>query len=364
MGKKHWEKFVSNNGTFKKTDTIYREVYFINALWIVGISISIYFALINYFLFHIFMGTLFNLILIGSVLSVMAYFHITSDYETASMVTVISLIVMMSLVFYYFGHVDYVLVWGCLIPPVVHSLLSRKKAALTVMAFAIYLFFLIYYNFYHWEGQGFNLKAVQNIFGIMIAIVFVMRYFERSRTDAIVALEIKNRQLEKVSITDGLTGLFNRTKIDTVLEDEISRASRGGHPFSVIMIDIDHFKSINDRFGHLTGDQHLITVAQIMRDTCRQLDSIGRWGGEEFLIVCPETDEAGASTLANKLLKSIQDYPFESEKMITFSIGISSYKPLDTTDSLILRTDKALYQAKHNGRNRVEVSDEYKGILE
>ncbi|MEI7668290.1 MAG: GGDEF domain-containing protein, partial [Erysipelotrichaceae bacterium] len=125
--------------------------------------------------------------------------------------------------------------------------------------------------------------------------------------------------------------------------------------FSILMIDIDYFKSINDKFGHLIGDQHLIIVSQIMRNTCRSIDSIGRWGGEEFLIICPETDEEGATFLANKLLKAVQNYLFKPDQEITFSIGITHYQPFDTVDSLVLRADKALYLAKYNGRNRSQV---------
>ncbi|MEI7668241.1 MAG: GGDEF domain-containing protein [Erysipelotrichaceae bacterium] len=362
--KKYWERFILNNGHFKKTDILYREVYFINVLLMVAVINSLYFTFLNYFILDKPLGVYINLLAALLSLGLIVFFHTTNNYRITSLALVMMFVTILVIIITSAGFKNYTLIWSCFVPPLVYSLLGSRKAVHIIRAFLVYLFFIIFLNFYHWKSEGFNFESIQNIFGVLVCTMITMRYFVKSRNVALEILEEKNLQLEKASNTDRLTNIYNRTKIDKILEDEILRASRGGHPFSLVMIDIDHFKSINDRFGHIIGDQYLKMVAQIMRDTCRQLDSVCRWGGEEFLIVCPETDVIGATTLANKLLKTIRDYPFESDKSITFSIGVSTYKPLDSEDSLILRADKALYLAKNNGRNRVETVDSLTDILD
>lgn len=165
----------------------------------------------------------------------------------------------------------------------------------------------------------------------------------------------KNQQLEVLSVSDRLTGLFNRLHLDRVLEEEMARSQRGSGIFSVIMLDVDHFKSVNDTHGHQVGDQVLVSIARLLKDGAREIDVVGRWGGEEFLVVCRETGLAGARVLAEKLRESVAGFTFPVVDSKTCSFGVASLKPDEAIDALVARTDSALYQAKHNGRNRVEV---------
>jgi len=164
---------------------------------------------------------------------------------------------------------------------------------------------------------------------------------------------------KELSRLDSLTGIFNHTVIHQLLEAEIARAERYGLNLSLLMVDIDHFKRYNDTYGHPVGDQILRELVALLRRSCRSSDLIGRYGGEEFCIIAPQTDKMEALLLGERLVETVSKAEFlikgpeELSLNITISVGIASY-PQDATDkeTLLLRADKALYRAKHLGRNR------------
>lgn len=166
-------------------------------------------------------------------------------------------------------------------------------------------------------------------------------------------VERSNRELKRISITDSLTKLYNRTKTDKVIEEEISRIDRTRSKFSVILFDIDHFKSVNDIHGHQVGDRVLVDMAEIVGNAVRKTDVVGRWGGEEFIIICTETDLDGAITVAEKVRQSIEEHVFEEVGVVTCSFGVSESTLGDTSNAIVGRADEALYSAKKSGRNRV-----------
>ncbi|MFA6395813.1 MAG: diguanylate cyclase [Sulfurimonas sp.] len=158
------------------------------------------------------------------------------------------------------------------------------------------------------------------------------------------------------SETDKLTNLPNRGKIDDVLDKELLRANRYKQPFSVILIDIDHFKEVNDQFGHQTGDLILQEFARIVVKNIRITDFVGRWGGEEFLVICPNTNEKGAFSLAETLRKTIESNTFSLIQHKTASLGVAEYHEGSTLENLFKKADDALYAAKNTGRNRTSLS--------
>lgn len=168
-------------------------------------------------------------------------------------------------------------------------------------------------------------------------------------------LDEKNRALEILSLTDRLTGLCNRRRLDQTLRAELRRARRYHKPFSVIMIDIDHFKDVNDMHGHQTGDDVLVRLADTFIALARETDTVGRWGGEEFLIVCPETPRDVAQVLAQRLRQEIEETDFAVAGSLTASFGVAASAPDDAPHALVKRADEALYRAKQLGRNRIEV---------
>jgi diguanylate cyclase (GGDEF)-like protein len=174
------------------------------------------------------------------------------------------------------------------------------------------------------------------------------------------------KTLNEISIHDQLTGLFNRREMDRLLEQELERVHRYGHPFSLIMIDIDHFKSVNDQYGHPIGDQVLRWLADIMKARVRKTDRCIRFGGEEFAIILPETKKENALIVAEWLRKKIAESPFwvkypdgtQVEISITISLGIADAPGYaKDKDRLIQAADQALYQAKKNGRNQVVITE-------
>lgn len=163
---------------------------------------------------------------------------------------------------------------------------------------------------------------------------------------------------KEMAIIDELTGVFNRRGIMELLRREVARSERFKLPLSVAMVDIDDFKKVNDTFGHITGDKVLKAVATIMKSVIRKIDMIGRYGGEEFLVIFPNTPKNNARIAAEKLRKEVESHKFkykDREFKVTISIGVAEYEDGDSTESLIAKADEALYRAKSAGKNRVEV---------
>jgi len=167
-------------------------------------------------------------------------------------------------------------------------------------------------------------------------------------------------ELERLANFDSLTRLENRRAILRRLEDQIKHASRYKEELSVIMLDIDHFKNVNDHYGHLTGDDVLENVATLVRQVIRDPDTAGRCGGEEFVIILPKTNLSTALYVAERVREAIESAEMKAPEgdvfTITVSQGLSSYEPGEDEHSLISRADGALYRAKESGRNRVETS--------
>jgi diguanylate cyclase (GGDEF)-like protein len=170
-------------------------------------------------------------------------------------------------------------------------------------------------------------------------------------------LERLNKKLWDLSHTDDLTGYFNRRYITSRLEEEIARSVRYELPLSIVLMDLDHFKAINDTYGHLAGDRALQTVAHLVRAALRDTDLIGRFGGEEFLLILTNTELPGAEAFCNRLRERLQHHPIylgETVLCMTASFGVSAVGPTRNTSLELLRTaDQNLYRAKAEGRNRV-----------
>ncbi|MFW0693847.1 diguanylate cyclase [Aliarcobacter butzleri] len=174
----------------------------------------------------------------------------------------------------------------------------------------------------------------------------------KQRTEELL---VKNAELLRLSITDNLTKLYNRVKLDKSLQEEMNRSLRYNTNFSIILLDIDYFKKVNDNFGHQVGDEVLIESAQILSKNIRNVDILGRWGGEEFLVICPETKIEDAIKVASHINEAIKLHKFSTyPNTITMSLGVASFnKDIKNIDDIILNADKALYQAKEEGRDKV-----------
>jgi diguanylate cyclase (GGDEF)-like protein len=171
-------------------------------------------------------------------------------------------------------------------------------------------------------------------------------------------LDTLNIKILDLAIRDGLTGLFNRRYAEERLDKEFDRATRLARELSVLFIDLDHFKFFNDTHGHQAGDEILQILAEIMTQAVRQSDTLARWGGEEFIVICPETNQRDACMLAERIRKSVAGHPFPNAAqqplgIVSLSIGVASRSNgTESSEKLLRFADDAMYCAKDSGRNR------------
>jgi len=169
-------------------------------------------------------------------------------------------------------------------------------------------------------------------------------------------LHITNKTLEKLSMTDHLTQAYNRNYIDMIMEQEIHRTNRYKNALSLIIIDLDDFKKVNDTYGHLMGDEVLVQSVYWIRSVIRESDTLGRWGGEEFVLICPNTNLQEAVHIAEKIRRGISKLTFSTNLQQTISIGVARYHQRQTVDQWVASADRALYKAKNQGKNQVVYS--------
>lgn len=207
-------------------------------------------------------------------------------------------------------------------------------------------------------------------FGLSGWVIFFVSYINRLRAklnERNQSLKQALSRIEELAVKDALTGAYSRRLMHEMLEHEIERARRTGEAFSVCLLDLDHFKSINDTYGHLCGDAVLCEVVKRIEDSVRSSDELGqvsnhntvsRFGGEEFLLILPMTEVAGARTCAERIRESVRSRPFDTPAGpvgVSVSIGMAEYRKGDGVETLIGRVDEALYLAKRSGRDRVEM---------
>jgi diguanylate cyclase (GGDEF)-like protein len=200
----------------------------------------------------------------------------------------------------------------------------------------------------YWEEVGFQ-PVSRSILKLGMVIILLICLSGLALSD----------KMNSLIVREGLTGLFNQNYIRQRLDEEYYRAKRYEHPLSLMMIDLDNFKSLNDRFGHTAGDHLLRYFGRLIRETVRPSDIPARFGGEEFLVILPETGKEDARVVAERLRKRIAMYPFriDSRKediQLTISIGVTAFPEFgQSSEELITLADMALYQAKKEGKNKV-----------
>jgi diguanylate cyclase (GGDEF)-like protein len=203
------------------------------------------------------------------------------------------------------------------------------------------------------DSMHVNIKELDDLLDLNVEIQIAKDKYRGMNRE----MKHKNKQLERLAITDQLTQVYNRLKLDEVLGYELARAKRDKNPMSVTLLDIDKFKLVNDNFGHQVGDNVLIKVSKLLLSHIRKTDILGRWGGEEFLILFPNTSLENATKQADKLRLLVAETDFGLGQPITISLGVASCGDANCERIIVEHADQALYRAKHNGRNRVEFYD-------
>lgn len=310
--------------TFLAMGALYFLVYWMNlvrerTIWFFVFYLCLYFGLTGY-LFGEIRGLSFPWFYVAYMIPM---FSITMGVDLLSRF-VASLTVTASFVVCYMYNVP-----GALQYPDLHQFVPLTGSA-------IFLFTMIGHSIYHLDRINY----------------FQSRVVKKQRE--------RVRQLAR---RDQLTGLYNRREFEDRFQNEFERARRYGMDLSVMMLDLDHFKEVNDTYGHAAGDDVLSAVGRVMKDSTRQVDIAGRYGGEEFTMVLPETDLDSTRELARRLKESIAELEFQADDGTTFqvtaSIGVSEYHSTDENhEDILKRADEALYRAKDRGRNRVVLASE------
>jgi len=262
-----------------------------------------------------------------------------------------------------------------LIPPVLY-VAARFHLRVTAAVVAALSFGILY--FVKSGRQPFGNLPPREVVGSAQELIFVLstmslslgallsqhrrnaRELEERVRDRTAALSAANERLETLAATDSLTGALNRRALFEQLQREIERGRRYRHALAVIVFDVDHFKGVNDRWGHGAGDTVLRTVVEVALRILRNSDFLARYGGEEFVIVAPETDRAGALHLAERVRGALRSSEIAADGgvvRVTASFGVAYFDPGDTAEQILLRADRALYAAKAAGRDRVVEQD-------
>lgn len=205
-----------------------------------------------------------------------------------------------------------------------------------------------------WHGELKNRDKNGEDYWVQESIIPIKNEKEETISYISVAIDITaKKELERISTIDKLTGVFNRRHLDQCIQHEVEKALRYHRPLSLLMIDIDHFKTVNDTYGHQIGDYALSAVSKILSEHIRSSDILGRFGGEEFVILSPEANKEEAYELGEKLRREIAISPFDTIGNLTISIGVSELKEDMSNEELLYKADIALYKAKNGGRNQV-----------
>ncbi|EDP74262.1 GGDEF domain-containing protein, partial [Hydrogenivirga sp. 128-5-R1-1] len=245
--------------------------------------------------------------------------------------------------------------WSVLLIAVSYLLMEIKKANIFSFLYGIFLFFTAVVHISGLVSLPYNPLSYFTILIIISIIIYVGNSVVKETLEKLLFLD-------KIANQDILTGLHNRKKLIEILKNELIRARRYNRPLSILLLDIDDFKKINDKFGHNFGDKILQEFAKLLKMSLRNTDHAGRWGGEEFIIVLPETNKKNAVKVAEKIRNLIGNY-FEDiyGKKITVSIGLTEFKDWKNESidvimhEIIEIADKALYKAKRDGKNQVAV---------
>lgn len=343
---------MQSNSSNTPQDPLYRRVQFLWALlWVMFITFSILGAF-NYALNSIrwiaFMHWTTSIVSL-----VLLYWHRRRPDHTMLVSWAVVCICALVLVAYIviMQVQDYALIWLTIYPPVAFFLLGRRNGH--ILSVLVVGGCLIYAGTTApiWQPAAFDSTALLNIVIALAALIAILQHLERTRSEAFHYLREHSERLEYIAVTDPLTGLVNRTKLNQSLSFGIQSAKYKQKDLAVILLDIDHFKRVNDTYGHQVGDRILIQLAQVLRGNTRGSDTLGRWGGEEFLLIAENCSRQQAKVLAEKIRHAVAAFSFYNGICITISLGVANYQVDDDESTLMRRADKALYAAKARGRN-------------
>lgn len=313
---------------------------------VVMLVFSILIGSLNVFLFQAYQVAAFNFISAAASVMIWFYYQATRNLKLASWLLTFAVIFNLSAFIGSAKGTAYSIIWVTVLPPLAFFLLGRRAGSwVTGIAFVATIIFLVI-NLPDLPVLAFSTGTILNIAEVLIILWLIFRFYEGSRQSAY-------QELERLSVVDKLTGLYNRAKLDDLLEANIQLSARTSLPMVVMLLDIDHFKRVNDQYGHVEGDAVLQQVAVALSQRVRSTDVLGRWGGEEFLLICPATSTSEGLQLAEMLRQNVSDDVKLVTGPLTVSIGVTEVRGQIQPNDVIRQADAALYTAKNSGRDQV-----------
>ncbi len=321
---------------------------------LVGMSITFLMGLLSLFGPN---NTLSIVLFIASAIYLIAFFSANKlEIKIGSMLVIYSLYLLMFYLIFSGGVEQTGPLWIFIVAPVSVYVLGLRNGLINLLIFLTVICIIILLPQHIIEHAQYSNSYTLRLILSFVTLSFLSALYEFSRMQSYRnALEI-SAQFQELAMRDPLTKLANRRNAAAVLKQEKARVIRNNEPLSVLLCDLDHFKAVNDKFGHNGGDMVLVELSALFTQHVREQDCVARWGGEEFLIILPQTSAEHASIIAEKIRSNVEQHTvnFSSQQInVTISIGISQLSEDQNIDELINTADKCLYQAKTLGRNRV-----------
>ncbi|RUO39878.1 hypothetical protein CWE15_08995 [Aliidiomarina taiwanensis] len=339
---KFWRKYHPNIG---KDDPEYHQAGLLYSILLVFFGVFGLTAILNITVIDAPHIAVFDFA--GFILTGLLYFYVSrrGDFALARWL-VVSVLALLLMTFAYLSQgSNYSFLWVSVFPPIAFFLLGPQAGAWFTTGVLVCSATMLKGFLESGISGELTLGAFLNFIEVGVAQILLLRHYETSRRMAYT-------RLEKLSVTDPLTSLHNRLHIDKKLEDLLSSSRAHDQHTSVLLLDIDNFKAINDEEGHLIGDKVLQALAGLLTSMVREQDIVGRWGGEEFLLVCPNTSLSEVTQLADRIIHALNEKPLVNNRKVTVSMGAAVVnESVETMEKLIQLADDRLYQAKKAGKN-------------
>jgi len=334
-------------GTHAGDYFLLRKVIMLNIFLIIGMFAFFFFALLHLFFIHNYFIAFIDFV--SFVIFLCLYLDIKKN-KNIKKAAIIGLFMLSFFMFsfVYFNHNNsFGLIWTIFVPIFAISQFKPKTGVRIALIYYLFLFSFLLYGVLYWNEQSWDITSFFRLFIASMILTFIYYATEQS-------FENLSKQLKKLTYFDALTALFNRRKIDEIMQEKFHEHQRYGTSLSIAILDIDDFKILNDTYGHSIGDTVLKEFSSLLSQSSRKTDAVGRWGGEEFMIIMPNTSLEQAHLNMQRFMSTLASHDFMHVNTLTCSVGICQADATNgTIDKLFLCADNALYYAKRNGKNQI-----------
>ncbi|BDX05944.1 GGDEF domain-containing protein [Planctobacterium marinum] len=332
-----------------------RKIFMVNLFGLVGLSIT---AIMSVSAFVNEQLLLASVLIFASSVYYLAHYYqkLTGNFQLASNIILYSLFALMVYLIYSGGKDNTGPLWIFMVSPVALFFGGLKRGLISISIFVVTISILMFYPDNQLLATSYTYEFKSRLIYSFLTITFLSGFYEYSRQQSFDFMQEISNKFEQMAKLDPLTQISNRRDAMDRLNYELSRVERNDTALAIILCDVDHFKKVNDQFGHDAGDKALVLLAKLFQETLRKQDIVSRWGGEEFLFILPQTSALQAQIVADKVRDKIKATSIEHNGNlfdITISMGISEINKKNTDiNTAIAMADKYLYQAKSNGRDQ------------